>query len=337
MITRIQRLGAFLALAAAVVALGRLSSANDVAVARQQGPAPRHGMAWVMRADGTAVMFGGADHSIVPEVRHGDTWLWAGDSWIPHRDPGPSPRIWPAAAYDAQSGGVFLFGGLSPDSGFLTDAWLFRPKGWQRIETTTAPEGRWHSAMAPDPARAQLVLFGGVDHLQKPEARVYGDTWVWNGRAWARAEVQGPEPRFGHAMTFDPSREAVVLVGGRNRQMQPLNDAWAWDGRGWSRISAEGLPPRLLHALAFDPVGRSLILHGGWDATAGNYLGDTWRLQAGTWRRLDAAGPTPRRAHLMVTDRPGRRVLLFGGYGPNAVHADLWAWDGTCWKRLGPR
>jgi hypothetical protein len=46
--------------------------------------------------------------------------------------------------------------------------------------------------MVFDDRRKELVLFGGQGDAPLPgqPQSVFGDTWLWNGRAWRRASVE---------------------------------------------------------------------------------------------------------------------------------------------------
>lgn len=303
--------------------------------ADRAAPGARHGFAAAYDArSGGVLVFGGSNHLLKPPASYNDTWTWDGARWRWLSEAGPAPRIWPAAAYHPKAKRFFLFGGASPGGErVLGDTWRFDHGGWTEIKPAVAPAPRWHFAMVTDEARGQLVLFGGVDHTQKPAAVVFGDTWVWEGAAWRKVAATGPAPRFGHAMAFDRKRRTVILVGGRDREQRPLGDTWEWNGQEWKAVAATGLTPRLLHGLAFDERRQALLLFGGWNTEDGNYLGDTWTLNGSQWTALPASGPPPLRAHMLVADVRRQRVVLFGGYTATAVSRAVWEWDGQAWTR----
>ena len=63
--------------------------------------------------------------------------------------------------------------------------------------------------MVYDRARQRTILFGGFDGAYR------GDTWAWDGIAWAElAPAASPPPRANHAMAYDSVRRRVVVFGG---------------------------------------------------------------------------------------------------------------------------
>jgi len=114
---------------------------------------------------GTVVLFGGANDSQV----QGDTWLWNGDErvWRPLATGGPDPRTFPAMAWDEVRHEVVLFGGnrvlFGTDADrdtFLGDTWVLDAAGWSS-RSVAGPSPRAEAALAFDPSRGRIVLFGG--------------------------------------------------------------------------------------------------------------------------------------------------------------------------------
>ena len=83
-----------------------VASFATVGIANDHSPGPRYGHEMVYdEAREVVVLFGGFGPDGVPK---GDTWLWDGQSWRLAAKIGPSPRRWPAAAYDSHRGVVVL-------------------------------------------------------------------------------------------------------------------------------------------------------------------------------------------------------------------------------------
>ncbi len=62
-------------------------------------------------------------------------------------------------------------------------------------------------AVADDPARHNVVLFGGVNDDR--------DTWLWNGAKWTLAHPPNSPPgRFDASAAYDPQTRTVFLFGG---------------------------------------------------------------------------------------------------------------------------
>src|ERR1041384_8327981 len=62
---------------------------------------------------------------------------------------------------------------------------------------------------------AEIPLYGGVSAVV-PELgpNTYGDTWTFDGRLWSHRQELGPGPRWSHRLTYDSSRQQIVLLGG---------------------------------------------------------------------------------------------------------------------------
>src|SRR5207247_577924 len=88
----------------------------------------------------------------------------------------------------------------------------------------TSPSARAYHAMTYDSARGRVVLFGGYDGSYR------GDTWEWDGSAWAEeTPTTSPSVRYAHAMAYDSARSRVVLFGGYDASGY-RGDTWEYRG-----------------------------------------------------------------------------------------------------------
>jgi hypothetical protein len=188
-------------------------------------------------------------------------------------------------------------------------------------------------AVASDPVRRRLVLFGGGFG---PE---YG-TWEFDGAAWSpRFPAAAPPDRWWHGMVWDAARQRVVLFGGTGGPGVPTDDTWEWDGRVWSRIATRFSPsPRRGHAMAFDAArGHTIVFGGSGDLGAlARLTQDTLAYDGTTWTTVASSGPSPRAEAAMTYDPARQRVLLFGGRGVSGISDETWVWDGATWMQLFP-
>src|SRR3990172_8178838 len=96
--------------------------------------------------------------------------LWTSPSLLPvrHRH---------AMAYDAQSGRIILFGGVSGAGGYIGDTWAYDLEAnvWTSLSPPSGPTPRRYHAMAYDVQSDRVVLFGGQDVTGLP-----GDTWAYD-------------------------------------------------------------------------------------------------------------------------------------------------------------
>lgn len=165
-------------------------------------------------ANARVVLFGGWSGAVLL----GDTWTWDGSTWI-DATPGagsPAPRTNPALGYDPVRERVILFGGNGSDGvpQHLSDTHEWDGATWTPRGAAIAPLPRSSGQLAFDRARGRLVLFGGDASDGVVSFASFGDTWEWDGAAWAEVSTAtGPSPRVA-TMVYDAVRGATTLVGG---------------------------------------------------------------------------------------------------------------------------
>ena len=210
---------------------------------------------------------------------------------------------------------------------------LATPSWIQVDESSPGPGARRHHAMAFDPVRGVLVVFGGSHG-----SGVLGDLWEWDGVRWRERTPSGPGPsaRENGVMVYDAAREQILLFGGESGAAV-FGDLWRWDGRDWIELSGASMPSaRAAAAIGYHPPRGEVVLFGGRSATA--HFDDTWIFDGGSWRQHTASGvlnrPAARAAGAMA--HAGNMLVLFGGETGATFHGDTWEWDGTRWRlRLG--
>ncbi len=325
----------------------------------RDAPAARRGAPMAYdTARGRAVLFGGSFNNVdLP----GETWEWDGSTWRLTGGAGPFARHGHAMAYDAARGETILFGGLTNvDCGegagaYCDDTWAWDGSEW-RVLATTGPSGREGHAMAFDPIRHRVVLFGG----RNPTYR--GDTWEWDGTAWTQVSSSGPSARIAAAAAFDPGRSSVVLFGGRVSSGTCDGGAtvycastWSWSGATWTNLNTTGtIVGRVNPALAFNPPRGRLTVFGGdagSDCGEGEAVvrncGTTWELNGTAWQAITTGGPVGRAASGLVYDVDRRMLVLYGGQligttpTPDCLEGAqeaeycgaTWLLDGVTWRR----
>lgn len=217
-----------------------------------------------------------------------DTWLWNGSNWAAAA-PAVSPpaRARAAMAYDAARQRVVLFGGrvAAPAIRVVDDTWEWDGANWRQLFPTTPPPARDHHAMAYDPIRQRVVMFGGTTTAGLSA----NDVWEWDGSNWALTPAAGtiPVARVGHAMAFDAASGRVVLFGGdvatATGGLFTVGGTYEWDGASWSQTGSA--TPSNSSGMAFDPRYARLVRM---DANTG----ETWvygRTAAAT-SSLDGSG-----------------------------------------------
>jgi hypothetical protein len=121
-------------------------------------------------SSGNVVMFASAD----------SIWTWNGTTWAELPAPATTP---PAAtrqsmAYDADTGGAVLFGGLTTTQwppATLHSTWTWDGTNWAREPAATHPPGRQAAEMTYDGATGSVLLFSG----RRTSGGLLDDTWSW--------------------------------------------------------------------------------------------------------------------------------------------------------------
>lgn len=250
---------------------------------------------------------------------------------------GPQKQIDEGRADNACKQQVVLFGGstFSNPNGFSNQTWLWDGTNWEQKFAENSPSPREGHAMAPDPLRREILLFGGYT-----SSNFVADTWIWDGTNWEQKfPATRPSDRAGHALAYDAgSHRDVVLFGGANPGTGPfLNDTWVWDGTNWDQRFPQTSPSgRVYHAMASSDGGEGVVLFGGGFPT---YLNDTWVWGGKNWeQKFPTTSPSPRAGHAMTLDKAHRVVVLFGGVNQVGTYLnDTWAWDGREWEQKFPK
>ncbi|MCB9666335.1 MAG: hypothetical protein H6732_19650, partial [Alphaproteobacteria bacterium] len=345
-------------------------------------PTPRADHAMVYdAARGRVILQGGVvdmDQDCVPldGNRCGDTWAWDGSTWEQLTpDVRPPGRMLHAMAYDPARAQVVLFGGCDETGGGCAfgsaqraDTWVFDGSTWTEMAPPTSPPRRVRHAMAYDPVRGEVVLFGGTNAgnggCGAGDVEQCSDTWAWDGSTWTeRTPASAPAERENPAMAWDGARGAVVMTGGRRAPGKKCNgsnerecdDLWVWDGSTWTEDVRPEVPPRRAEAqLVFDPERGRLLLFGGRGSLGGPCadVGGTsceglWADAGGVWTELRALSEQPpaRTAAPIAYDAARGRGVLFGGYGVpigrcgvlgSGYCNDTWEWTPAGWLQRTP-
>jgi hypothetical protein len=313
---------------------------------------------------GVTVLFGGLDQM---DVFQEGTWEMSSREWTkivptdPEEDGNPLPVAFSALAYDPLSERTILYGGRQGPlitAVYPQELWAWDGKSWEVLSADgTGPGARTGHALAYDTNRSRLVFFGGLDGA----SAFKGDTWEWNGTAWAKITPTDPEgdgnptARYGHAMAYDKSRKKVVMWGG-NQSSGTDQDVWEWNGTSWDRVVAtdpeNDLNPVLARygRMTYDSVGKGILLYGGTKVSVGGQDSSVWQWNGISWAKLpttDLEGdgnPLARYAHGMAYDVRRDKVVIFGGSTDMGLCDDwfsmecyaVWEWDGASWDRVGP-
>jgi len=138
-----------------------------------------------------------------------------------------------------------------------------------------------------------------------------------------------------HAMTWDASRNRLVLFGGLSvgTLRVATREYDAYDGSHWTQVAVTSNPGfREWPAMCFFPPLGLTILFGG---LSGGPLQDTWAYDGADWTQLTTASSPPARSqHRLVYDSARSRLVLFGGTDGVGPLGDTWAFDGADWTEV---
>ncbi len=223
---------------------------------------------------------------------------------------------------------------------------------WQKVGSSTIPDGRYLQAAAFDESRKVVVMFGGtLFNMMTGTGGPTQETWEWSPATgkWTNRTGTGlaPQARSGATMVYDSARAKLVLFGGRAGSNYDYEDTWEWDPATgvWTDMTSAGNHPaaRAQQGMVYEKSTGKILLFGGGRSDQSSYdgtgmtasLGDTWELDPTTytWTQLaPAASPSARHDLGLVWDSIHNVAVLFGGLqmdssGAGVPKHDTWQWD----------
>jgi hypothetical protein len=251
----------------------------------------------------------------------------------------PSPRAGHCMAYNPSTGLTYVYGGSDPMTGqLLDDLWAWDGKTWAEIASDVRPPGRSDSAMAFDPSRKSLILYGGSSTMGEGS-----DTWEWTpGKGWAQLFPKtSPDTLFGHGMVTDTTRNKILLFGGmsymwRDPYKDPMrNDIWEWDGTAmtWTNrtpIASSGMPMgREYPLMAYDSGQKKMFVYDGANYGSNMTVYWEWDPESAGWAMHDSSDYSQSGyASLAAYDSIRRReVILAQSYSSGGPYGTDTTWE----------
>ena len=260
----------------------------------------------------------------------------------------PSPRSNPAIAFCPITGKTYVFGGMDNSYGLLDELWEWDGSSWSQVESDLRPAARTDAAMAYDPSRKSLIVYGGTGSppVGGDANVILGDTWEWNPgtRKWGQLSPKSsPEPRNRHAMVSDSGRAKLLLFGGErptfdytyptpgsSLSVDPFSTAvWEWDGTTttWTNRTPASLvvvpTGRDYPTLSFDDGRQKMVLiaDSGYDPISGYSFFWDWDPVAAGWALRDTGDAVDSQYDLgtgaVAYDSLRRRhIVPIGGVSP---------------------
>jgi hypothetical protein len=284
-------------------------------------PSPRTGHRMVYDSKRhKIILFGGHDPAVHPSGNYvltshlNDIWELdpATNVWTnvtPTTGAMPVGRADFGMAYDVARDKIVIFGG-EIDGWLAGDTWEWDPasRTWtEKPASTLVYGGLFGAAMAYDPNRQQVILFGGRAYYNWGQA----GTYAWDGTNWIDVTpAVYPPPRFIHAMATDLARSRVVMFGGTNNEYA-LTDTWEWDGNVWTQVVPSGIVPSARNdpSMAYDAGRQVTVLFGGYEHNDN----DTWSWNGSAWAMEHPQTNPSSRSTAIVYDSSQSRLVLFSG------------------------
>ncbi|MFN0149781.1 MAG: kelch repeat-containing protein [bacterium] len=250
--------------------------------------------------------------------------------------------------FDADRDRLIAFGGTDGAT-LKNDVWILdlsaEYPAWTRLfPAGTPPSPRQSHTAVLDPARQQMIVFGGkaATHLNDAYAlRLEPEP------AWIPLSPAGslPSPRSVHSAIYDPVGNRMIVHGGWDGTIRA--DTWTLALVGesvWSElVPSGGSPPAWYgHGALYDPVAERMVITCGQDAFGRHNF--TWALSLAehlVWSEVDGTFPRPTYRDLSTaTYDPLRgRMILFGGLDDGGARNDTWSLSlsgEAVWKALAP-
>jgi len=280
------------------------------------------------------LMFGGFDTQLRNEM-----WALQGDSttWRKLETVGSAPpaRMGSAAVYDELHDSMWMFGG-SVITALAGSLWALDSgsEEWLQATIGSPPGLRAYASLVRDPGRDRLLLYGGlvsiVTHEASPEVwfiSPYSETAGWERLIPVNA---APPARWGAIVVYDPPRDRLVVLGGRNKDVV-FTDAWELKFSPyaqWKPITIAGArPPARDGAIGvLDLANNRIVTFGGVDTLTGAPNHDVWSFGLTSftaWTREEQRGDIPNelREASATMDVARERIVVHGGGRPKDLNA----------------
>lgn len=254
----------------------------------------------------------------------GTTWtmIWKQNTTTAGVSDGPNV-IEAAMAYDPVHDQLVVHGGLTYDATLpstveTSSTWLWSEasKTWSKLDNTATGINatRTDAAMAFDPKRGKIVMYGGLTD----NSTVRNDLWELDGTTWsAQSMTGGPSTgRFAASLAWNTTCQCLVLFGGGTSTSNVVtNQTFTRTGTTWANISATANPPpaRAFAALVSDGHGRDVLVGGNKytslsTADVAAYYEDQWIFDGAAWHEERGF-----KFSSAATDTARHRTVFYGG------------------------
>ena len=222
-------------------------------------------------------------------------WEYDGEKWSRKADLPVSPSALgdPKLTYDSKRNRLVLY--VASYSGDA-EIWEFDGAGWKRAQFAHRPllcddNG---CQFQYDESIGKSVLVGESRSGQEPlgwDGHEWGmaggsgtQTWLWDGADWTQLMGEQPPRAMWGGMTYDRSRDQLVLLTTRM-------ETWRLRRGKWAKLSPANSPqpaPNGFFGLAYDPIHKVSLFFGGENRPSEpekewGYPTITWLFDGKTW------------------------------------------------------
>ncbi|KAG0367832.1 Multiple epidermal growth factor-like domains protein 8 [Gamsiella multidivaricata] len=213
-----------------------------------------------------------------------------------------TPRSQHAMAYDSAKDTVYISGGTSSQTTFMSDllSYNFATNTWKKLTVTSrTPDPRYgHFAFVYD---SDLYIYGGVSIIGG-----MGDIWKFNGKQWAQLQLtysdQLPAARIGAACVVVTTNNSTQLAvfGGMNAAGETMRDINMYDvgADKWKKAARQNSVGLAGATAVYHKATESIYFFGGMvNQTTRNVITYQYFLEQGLWYalapRIDPLTATP--------------------------------------------
>jgi hypothetical protein len=201
-----------------------------------------------------------------------------------------------------------------------------------------APLGFWGFMAVPIDASRTLVFGGATFTSMGGGGSVLEETYLYDASSGdlvvtLLAPDENPGPRYCGCAAWDPVREVLVFIGGRDRAgAEYAPETWELDlaGPTWTEVAVAETPAGVVGCAMARAAGRMYVFGGGFgDSTFSDEM-HRYDPSVPAWVPIEGARPGARYDAMMfpLTD-DGPLLMYAGSLGPEgaAFFNDIWLFD----------
>jgi hypothetical protein len=231
-----------------------------------------------------------------------------------------------AMVYNTTWNNVFYTGGVCATALGVEETMEWDGTNWVETGTLVATGRIYGAAVAYDPDRDFIVMFGGTTTANTTRSF----TFVLTNLIWINVtnSTVDPTPRSLYTFVSDPVSQSIWMFGGIDDNQTYL-DFWRYRNGLWEEYFTGGEPANCIYPnAAWDTDRNKMVLICNDSLT---YEFDS----ASNWKNVVGSKEIPilARYRSIVYDQTLKKTVIFGGWADN-YNDQTFTWDGTNWTRV---